>query len=71
MASDGMLIAHLHRIPALVDLVDDEWRHEHLTHDDFDLPSVEFDSDSDDVRTVPTKRKTEEKWVELCLDEFT
>ena len=59
----------MHRPPALVDLIDDEWRHEHLTHDDFDLPSVDFDSDSDDVRTVP-KRKAEEKWAELCLDEF-
>jgi len=69
MAQDGRLVAHLHRIPALVDLIDEDWRHEHLSHDDFDLPSVDFDEDSDDVRTQP-KRKAEEKWAELCLDEF-
>ena len=69
MAQDGRLVAHLHRIPALVDLIDEDWRHEHLSHDDFDLPSVDFDEESDDVRTQP-KRKAEEKWAELCLDEF-
>ena len=46
MAQDGRLVAHLHRIPALVDLIDEDWRHEHLSHDDFDLPSVDFDEDS-------------------------
>ena len=53
MAQDGRLVAHLHRIPALVDLIDEDWRHEHLSHDDFDLPSVDFDEESDDVRTQP------------------
>ena len=52
MAQDGRLVAHLHRIPALVDLIDEDWRHEHLSHDDFDLPSVDFDEDSDDVLTM-------------------
>ena len=30
MASDGRLIAHLHAPPELLDLVDDEWRADHL-----------------------------------------
>jgi hypothetical protein len=29
---DGCLIAHLHQPPQLLDLVDDEWRQEHLGH---------------------------------------
>ena len=57
MAQDGRLVAHLHRIPALVDLIDEDWRHEHLSHDDFDLPSVDFDEDSDDVRTQPKRKQ--------------
>lgn len=32
MANDGRLIAHLHQLPALLDLVDDEWRADHLGH---------------------------------------
>mmetsp|Transcript_36010 Transcript_36010/g.94788 ORF Transcript_36010/g.94788 Transcript_36010/m.94788 type:complete len:82 (+) Transcript_36010:70-315(+) len=69
MAQDGRLIAHLHRPPALLDLVDDEWHADHLGHDDFDLPVNDFDSDNDEARTVP-KRNDDEKWTELCLDEF-
>lgn len=70
-ASDGIFVTHLHSNAMLIDLVDDEWRHESLSNDDFDqLPSADVDSDSDEVRTVPTKRKAEEKWAELCLDEF-
>ena len=37
--------------------------------DDFDLPTTDFDSDNDEARAVP-KRNDDEKWVELCLDEF-
>ena len=37
--------------------------------DDFDLPTTDFDSDTDEARAVP-KRNDEEKWGELCLDEF-
>ena len=41
-----------------------------ITHaDDFDLPTTDFDSDNDEARAVP-KRNDDEKWVELCLDEF-
>lgn len=69
MASDGRLVAHLHRPARLLDLVDDEWRHDNLGHDDFDLPSADFDSDNDEARSVP-KRTDEEKWGELCLEEF-
>jgi len=70
MAEDGRHVAYLHRPAALVDLVDDEWRQDTLGHDDFDLPSSELDSDNDEVRTAP-QRKNEEKWTELCLDDFT
>ena len=46
-------------------------RCECTTHaDDFDLPTTDFDSDNDEARTVP-KRNDEEKWTELCLDDFT
>ena len=69
MATDGRFIAHLHQTPALLDLIDDEWRADHLGHDDFDLPTTDFDSDNDEARAVP-KRNDEEKWTELCLDEF-
>ena len=37
--------------------------------DDFDLPTADFDSDNDEARSVP-KRNDDEKWTELCLDEF-
>jgi hypothetical protein len=37
--------------------------------DDFDLPTTDLDSDNDEVRAMP-KRNDEEKWTELCLDEF-
>ena len=37
--------------------------------DDFDLPTTDFDSDTDETRAAP-KRSDEEKWTELCLDEF-
>ena len=67
--NDGRLVAHLHRPGALLDVVDDEWRQEHLGHDDFDLPSAEFDSDNDEGRSIP-KRTDDEKWSELCLEEF-
>ena len=95
---DGRFIAHVHQPPALLDLIDDEWRAESLGHgacfppnvthfcpalflialflatacsraDDFDLPTTDLDSDNDEVRAVP-KRNDEEKWTELCLDEF-
>lgn len=69
MASDGRLVAHLHRPAALLDLVDDEWRAEHLDHDDFDLPSAEFDSDNDEARSIP-KRAEDDKWLDLCFEEF-
>ena len=68
MAQDGRLIAHLHQPPALLDLVDDEWRADHLGHDDFDLPTTDFDSDNDDARSVP-KRNDEEKWNEHTKEE--
>mmetsp|Transcript_33596 Transcript_33596/g.66878 ORF Transcript_33596/g.66878 Transcript_33596/m.66878 type:complete len:85 (+) Transcript_33596:69-323(+) len=68
-SNDGRFIAHLHSSRALLDLVDDEWRADHLGHDDFDLPTTDFDSDTDEARAVP-KRNDEEKWGELCLDEF-
>ena len=55
--------------PELLDVVDEDWRHETLAHDDFDLPH-EDDSDTDEARSAP-KRKVEEKWTELCLDDFT
>ena len=42
---DGRFISHLHQPTALLDLVDDEWRADHLGHDDFDLPTNDFDSD--------------------------
>ena len=41
----------------------------HCHADDFDLPTHDFDSDTDEARAVP-KRNDEEKWTELCLDEF-
>jgi hypothetical protein len=95
---DGRFIAHVHQPPALLDLIDDEWRAESLGHgacfppnvtqfclrfflialflatacsraDDFDLPTTDLDSDNDEVRAMP-KRNDEEKWTELCLDEF-
>ena len=99
MANDGRLIAHLHQPAMLLDLVDDEWRADHLGHgarfffwlsthrmrranktphltplllshaDDFDLPTTDFDEDGDESRAVP-KQNDEEKWTELCLDEF-
>ena len=40
-----------------------------LLADDFDLPTTDFDSDNDEARAVP-KRNDEEKWTELCLDDF-
>ena len=41
-----------------------------LSHaDDFDLPTTDFDEDGDESRAVP-KQNDEEKWTELCLDEF-
>jgi hypothetical protein len=70
MATDGRLIAHLHGPASLLDVVDDEWRQECLGHDDFDLPSADFDSDNDEGRTVTKRGKDDEKWTELCLEEF-
>ena len=69
MATDGRFVAHLHGQASLIDLVEDEWRVEHLGNDDFGLPSAEFDSDNDEGVSLP-KRKDAEKWTELCLDEF-
>ena len=37
--------------------------------DDFDLPATDLDDDTDETRAVP-KRKDDEKWNELCLDEL-
>lgn len=68
-SDDGVFIAYLHRRAQLVDIVDDEWAQDVLGQDDFDLPASELDSDNDEVRSVP-QRKSDEKWVELCLDEF-
>ena len=65
----GRFVAHVHAPPELLDVVDEDWRHETLAHDDFDLPH-EDDSDTDEARSAP-KRKVEEKWTELCLDDFT
>ena len=62
-------MAHLHRPAKLLDLVDDEWRMDSIGADDFDLPSAEFDSDNEEASVVP-KRKDEEKWTELCLDDL-
>eukprot|EP00966_Prymnesium_polylepis_P060573 1405781-Prymnesium_polylepis.1 len=69
MANDGRYVPYLHRPAHLLDIVDEEWRGEHLGHDDFDLPSADFDSDNDEGRSLP-KRTDEEKWTELCLEEF-
>ena len=69
MSQDGRFVAHVHAPPELLDVVDEDWRHETLAHDDFDLPH-EDDSDTDEARSAP-KRKVEEKWTELCLDDFT
>jgi len=69
MADDGKFIGYLHRPAHLVDVVDDEWSQDSLGHDDFELPASELDSDNDEVRTAP-QRKNDEKWDELCLDEF-
>jgi len=69
MANDGRFIVHLHSSGTLLDLVDDEWRTDHIGHDDFDLPTTDFDSDNDEAHSVP-KRNDEEKWTELCLEEF-
>eukprot|EP00310_Coccolithus_braarudii_P019571 CAMPEP_0183355528 /NCGR_PEP_ID=MMETSP0164_2-20130417/40761_1 /TAXON_ID=221442 /ORGANISM="Coccolithus pelagicus ssp braarudi, Strain PLY182g" /LENGTH=82 /DNA_ID=CAMNT_0025528663 /DNA_START=31 /DNA_END=279 /DNA_ORIENTATION=- len=67
--TDGRFSHQLHRAAELVDIVDDDWRQDALGHDDFDLPSSDLDSDNDEVRTAP-KRTNEEKWSELCLDDF-
>ena len=40
-----------------------------LSHDEFDLPSTELDTDGDEMRLAP-KRADTEKWSELCLDDF-
>ena len=64
-----LLLDELELVPELLDVVDEDWRHETLAHDDFDLPH-EDDSDTDEARSAP-KRKVEEKWTELCLDDFT
>ena len=38
--------------------------------DDFDLPITDLDDDTDEARAAVPKRKDDEKWGELCLDEL-
>ena len=55
MSQDGRFVAHVHAPPELLDVVDEDWRHETLAHDDFDLPH-EDDSDTDEARSAPKRR---------------